>query len=150
MSDHNPCRESLFNVESLRAAYLATAYQVDDAPGGPFVIRIGERSEPLDRLLETLRCSSWIYITACNPYSRPLDADENRRRMLQLEARLWKLNCRVFRGQGVGDDRHWPPEPSLLAVGLSESDGRLLGREFHQCAFVAGRRGEPAELVWLG
>ncbi|HEY2250326.1 MAG TPA: DUF3293 domain-containing protein [Planctomycetaceae bacterium] len=135
--------------ESLLAAYKATNYCVDDATSGPFHFRIGECCPALDRLLSETGFNDWVYITACNPGSRRLSDAENARRMDELEARLHALPCVIYHGRGVGTIGDWPPEPSLLVQGLSENQGLDLGRSFGQAAIVAGRRGEPARLVWV-
>ena len=50
----------------------------------------------------------------------------------------------VFEGESVLDPAAWPPEPSLLILGMSPDEARSLGRQFGQLAIVVGRRGEPA------
>jgi hypothetical protein len=134
----NPMSDSR---DDLEAAYRATDYRVDDAPGGPFVIRIGERC---DRLADV----DWAFVTACNPRSQRLSDEQNARRMTELETVVggrWLF----YPGHGAGRDGRWPPEPSLLIVGIVESDAVELARRFGQNAFVAGRAGEPARLVWV-
>src|SRR4029077_14063585 len=141
-------RHSASSKESLRTAYEATDYWVDDAPGGAFHFRIGERSAQIDGLLAEIGFGDWVYITACNPMSRPLSDEANAGRMIQLETRLRALPCVAYHGRGVGTIGKWPPEPSLLALGLREDQGLELGREFSQAAIVVGSRGEQARLVW--
>jgi hypothetical protein len=134
--------------QSLRAAYESTEYRVDDAARGPFPVRIGERSLALERLLVDSGFDDWVYITACNPGSRRMSDEENVSRMQELELRLRLLPGVIYHGQGVGTVGDWPPEPSLLVLGLREDQGLELARAFGQSAIVAGRRGEPAKLVW--
>ncbi len=55
---------------------------------------------------------------------------------------------RVLPGAGVGTGGDWPPEPSLLILGIREEDALHLARRFGQNAIVAGTLGEPARLVW--
>ena len=133
---------------SLRGAYESTDYCVDDAPGGAFKIRCGERSPQVDHLLADAGLDDWVYITACNPGSHQLSDAENGRRMIALEARLQALPCVAYRGRGVGTAGDWPPEPSLLVLGLDEAQGLALGQEFGQVAIVVGRRGDKARLAW--
>ncbi len=135
--------------ESLRASYEATNYWVDDAPGGPFHFRIGEHSPAIDRRLAEAGLDDWVYITACNPMSRPLPAEANASRMVDLKTRLRAFPCTIYHGRGVGTVGDWPPEPSLLVLGLTEDQGRALGLAFEQAAIVVGRHGEPARLVWM-
>jgi hypothetical protein len=51
-----------------------------------------------------------------------------------------------FTGSGRGD---WPPEPSLLVMGISEAQAREIGAAFDQKAVVVGHCGEPVRRVWL-
>jgi hypothetical protein len=136
------------NHLSLCGSYEATDYWVDDAPGGPFKIRCGEPSSAVDRLLIELGLDRWVYITACNPWSRRLPDEQNQGRMHELETRLNELPCTVYHGRGVGTAGNWPPEPSLLVLGLSEEQGLDLGLKFGQAAIVVGRQGENARLAW--
>ena len=126
----------------LEAAYLVTDYRVEDFPTGPFTIRINESSDALAGL-------DWAFITACNPRSVLLSDEENARRMADLETAVRQGGWRYFHGQGVGKDHKWPPEPSLLIVGIKEPESVELAKAFGQNAIVAGRPGEPARLVWL-
>jgi Protein of unknown function (DUF3293) len=135
--------------DDLRAAYESTHYHVDDAPVGPFHLRIGETSRPLDDLLTTQDRQTWAYITACNPSSIPFLSEDNARRMRELEERIRGLDCVVYRGAGVGTLGNWPPEPSLLLLGVDEEQAVALGEAFGQRAIVVGERGGPARLRWI-
>ena len=134
--------------DPLRIAYEATEFWVDDAPCGPFYLRCGVQSPKLDRLLAHAGLNEWVYITACNPDSRPLSDKENETRMQKLEARLHAQSCLFYHGRGVPTVGDWPPEPSLLVLGLHETDGLKIGAAFGQRAIVVGTRGEPARLAW--
>ena len=128
--------------DNLEAAYLVTDYRVEDFPSGPFTIRIGEPIAALAGL-------EWAFVTACNPRSVLISDEENTRRMAEFETAVRELGWRFYHGQGVGRDRRWPPEPSLLIVHIKESEAVHLARRFGQNAIVAGRSGEPARLVWV-
>lgn len=140
----------------LKKAYEATAYWVEDR----FAIRCQERSPALDALLLERGHDSWAYITACNPDSVALDDAENTLRMATLSRRLEAIGHSFLTGQGVGAGQgagaaqgaeagsDWPPEPSLLVLGIGTSEAVELGREFGQVAIVIGRRGEPARLCF--
>jgi Protein of unknown function (DUF3293) len=126
----------------LEAAYLSTDYEVENFPSGTFTIRIGESNAELAGL-------DWAFVTACNPGSVRLSDEENSRRMAELEGVVRNRGWCYYRGHGVGRDGQWPPEPSFLIVGISEADAVELARRFGQNAIVAGRPGEPAQLVWV-
>lgn len=123
-------------------AYETTAYWVEER----FAIRCRTRSAALDALLVALGHDTWAYVTACNPGSVILDEATNARRMAELTRHLEKLGHPFLTGLGVGAGSDWPPEPSLLVLGIEERAAEEIGRAFGQVAIVVGRRGEPATL----
>ena len=132
-------------MDDLLEAYRKTRYEAQ-TPVGTIVLRHGEHSPELDRLLDA-RFPDWTFITAWNPGSNPrLSIDENRRRQQELEAAL-SPRYRIFKGKGVGDDGRWPAEESVLVLGISREEALRFGRQFGQRAIVTGRRGEPADVV---
>jgi hypothetical protein len=130
----------------LEAAYRATDYTAR-TPDGLLTLRIGASSAALDRLLDARGVTSWAYVTAHNPGSAPRPADENEARQRALREAVARAGYTFLEGAGVG--KGWPPEPSLLILGIAESDAAALGQRFDQLAIVVGRLGEPARLVWL-
>jgi hypothetical protein len=128
----------------LDAAYRATAYTAA-TPGGAITLRIGESNATLDCLLVAAGVNSWAYITAHNPGSAPISAEENQARQRELHSAV--TGYASFEGAGVGEG--WPPEPSLLILGMSEEVAADVGRRFGQNAVVVGRLGGPARLLWL-
>jgi Protein of unknown function (DUF3293) len=130
------------SLDQLAAAYRTTDYWVDDAAGGPFVIRIGEVCAEVN--------GNWAFVTAWNPRSQPVSAEENTRRMAELEAFVRSGGWTFYHGRGVGRDGTWPPEPSLLIIGIQWRDAVELGKRFGQNAVVVGRTGEAARLEWIG
>jgi hypothetical protein len=133
----------------LRAAYEATAYEVHDSPVGPFTIRCGVVSPQVDALLADAGLETWAFITAWNPGSVRLDDAENRHRHAELRSWLTARGLRWFPAAGVPAAGDWPPEESLLVLGLDEPATVPLGRAFGQRAVVVGSRGLPARLLWL-
>jgi hypothetical protein len=73
--------------------------------------------------------------------------EENQRRHEQLNAEIARRGLIYFAGRGIGSEGNWPPEESLLVLGISEQEAIKLGRDFGQNAVVCGRRGEPARLL---
>ena len=134
---------------ALEAAYLATDYWVEDAPNGPFAIRIGEISVDLEELLVEAVAVEWAYATACNPRSIPLSNRANARRMGELHRLLAEGGWRFYSGVAVGRDGLWR-EQSVLILGLPEADAIELALRLDQNAIVAGRFSEAARLVWTG
>ena len=135
--------------QQLEAAYRATSYRLFGCPTGDFVIRCGRRSSQLDRLLERHAAAEWAFVTACNPRSRRLDDQENAARMERLEATLLEAGYCSLPGAGEANDNSWPPEPSLLVLGIAETEALALAATFDQHAILVGRRGKPARLVWI-
>ena len=101
----------------------------------------------LDVLLRQRRADQWAYITACNPESRLLSEEENVRRQQRLVQAVQDRGLTFFEGESVLDAAAWPPEPSLLILGMSPDEARALGHRFGQLAIVVGRRDQPARLV---
>lgn len=129
----------------LDAAYRATTYRV-----GTLALRMDEPNPPaLDVLMEGRGYREYAYITAYNPGSRPLPESENRRRQRALIERLQDEGRLVLRGEAISDTADWPPEPSLLVLGMSAEEAKALGRELGQNAVVVGRLGDAPHLAWL-
>jgi len=74
-------------------------------------------------------------------------ADENRARHGRLETDVSARGYVAFPGEGVGDDLTWPPEASLLILGIARSEAIALGHAHGQRAVVCGELGEPALLL---
>lgn len=130
----------------LLEAYRQTSFLVE-TPGETICIRIGQVEAALENLLESEGARQWAYVTAWNPGSIPLSDNENGIRERELEREVRQAGYAFFRGRGVGADRQWPPEPSLLILGISPDGAVQLGRKYGQVAIVAGQRGEHARLI---
>lgn len=133
--------------DRLADAYLRTTFRVS-APAGPIDIRVGQHCPDLDALVSREGGYCWAYLTAWSPGGRVLPASENHGRQHALQRRLQATGATVLPGVGVGDDPTWPPEDSLLAVGLDRSTAAALGRDFGQDAIVVGDVDACAELLW--
>jgi hypothetical protein len=131
---------------ALLEAYRRTAFTAE-TPQGTLVLRIGETSTALDDLLADNHGTTWAYVTAWNPGSIARSAEDNTKAQKELAAFVTTAGFPFYAGEGVGDDGDWPPEPSLLILGISRTAAIDLGRRFGQVAIVYGERGAPAELV---
>lgn len=131
--------------ESLIAAYRMTDYCVEADP--PFVLRVGQRSAELDRLmlLHGVDCAAWV--TAWNPFSRRASDEDNRVAQEQLERRLRDDGCTLIRGEARDPAGRWPGEPSVLVPGLARRRAVDIGRTCRQHAVLWARRGAAVELV---
>ncbi|HUY32625.1 MAG TPA: DUF3293 domain-containing protein [Pirellulales bacterium] len=135
--------------QELSEAYRRTTYYAD-TPRGRLAIHIGQFDAELDRLLADHGCRAWAYLTAHNPRSQRLSADENQRRQARLERELRAGGWICFSGEGVGARGDWPPEISTLVLGVDEATATRLGEVFEQNAIVVGQFGKPAALALLG
>ena len=135
------------HAATLAAAYFSTTYRVD-VSAGPIALRVGRHSRALDRLLQRRGLRGWAFVTACNPRSQRLPGWRNLARQRRLQALAERLRFAALPGVGIGDDPAWPPEPSLLIMGIGRARARRLARLFGQNAIVVGRRGRAPELVW--
>jgi hypothetical protein len=132
--------------DALFEAYGRTTF-VADTPRGRLLLRVGRRSAELDDLLAAHGVATWAYVTAFNPGSRLLPAEANAARRRELERVIAARGFAAYPGEGIGDDGRWPPEPSLLVLGIGRTDAMHLGREFGQLAIVYGELGQEAELI---
>ena len=122
---------------ALRAAFLRTGYEA-----GGVVVRIGRRSGAMDALLRR-RGARAGFVTAWNPFSRPMPLGWNRR----LQHRLRQAARGAVLAEGWGRGRGWAEHHLLLA-----GDPRriaVLARRFRQHAVVTLRPGRPARLRWV-
>ncbi|HEX5093609.1 MAG TPA: DUF3293 domain-containing protein [Burkholderiales bacterium] len=115
----------------------------------PFVLRVGERSDQLDAMLEDAGVATAAFVTAANPGGMPADAREN---ALSTEALLnaqREAGYACFPGAGRDPLGAWPAEPSALVLGISRREAEMLGRSYDQNAIVFFEKGAAAELVVL-
>jgi len=117
------------------------------APKGKIVLSIGAWSQALDDLMTIFETSSCALITASNPGSKRLPDASNRERHEHLIKESRKRGYSFLEGLGVSEDGAWPPETSLLIVGIVQDRAEELARLFGQNAIVFAKRGEPVELL---
>ncbi len=122
---------------SLMRAFARTRYEAGGA-----TVRIGRRSPALDALLRRAGAREAAFVTAWNPFSKPMPRGWNDR----MQARLRKaLGARVI-ADGWGSGQAWA-ERHLLAAGPPRRIASL-ARRFRQHAIVAVAPGRPAR-IWL-
>ena len=134
---------------ALHDAFRATTYRATLADEC-VEIRIAGRTPVLDALLRARGASTWAFVTASNPHATRLSAAENEARHVELARALAVAGFPGFEGESVADDGAWPPERSLLVIGISELEAVRIARRFDQEAIVAGEVGQPARLVFCG
>jgi Protein of unknown function (DUF3293) len=132
--------------EGLLEAYRRTAFTAD-TPTGRLSLRVGQHCPELDHLLHDRGVSAWAFVTAFNPGSRRLPDNENEARQRRLKAAVASLGLSSYPGEGVADNGEWPPEHSLLILGLTRVDAARLGRDHGQVAVLYGELGRKSELL---
>jgi len=132
------------NQRDLIAAYRHTCYKTYEHD---LQIFIGERNEKLEILLSLSEKDSWSYITAWNPGGKMLSADKNE----QLQSALLKdiSGYTYLEGEGCGIDTEWPPEKSVLIIGIAKEEAIQLGNKYRQNAIVIGTKEGKATLELL-
>lgn len=120
----------------LAAAYWATEYRVF-AEDGVITLRPGTISADLEALQRRFGVRSSAFLTAYNPRSVPQEEHWNRQRQAELAARV-ALRWPFLRGEGVSPSGDWPPEESLLILGISFEEARELGCQYDQFSFLFG------------
>ena len=136
------------NVASLDQAYQATLYEVF-AHHETIQLRVNATNTSLDQLLQDHQVATWALITAYNPYSQQLTAQENHRRNQSLRKVLGAMELSVLDAVGRDESGQWPPEKSLFTLGMSRTQAIDIGGQFSQNAILYGELGQPVELLWL-
>lgn len=121
--------------QPLISAYLMTCYQVD-LEATSLELRVGAQSRELLDLYEREGCRSAAFITAWNPRGEELEDVENSLRHGALLGDVAARGLPFFTGEGRGDDSGWPPEKSLLVLGLPLEEAAQIGRRYEQNAIV--------------
>ena len=134
----------------LVSAYRKTCYHAQQTPAGRVECLVDTHNPALDALLAESGSSSAGFITADNPFGLVLPTSKNRSRHQEL-TELVRLNgwtCYPGLG-GDADQAGWPPEQSLLVIGISRHELTGLGLYFQQNAVVYAERGRAGELLLL-
>ena len=139
---------SLTPFPVIDSAFRATTYRVYVPNAAAIDLRVGERSERLDAMLDERGCDEWAFITAWNPGARPSSRSENDARQAALRRALRERGFDWLEGSGIPADGSWQAEASVLVLGMRRREAVELGRRFDQLAVLAGRRGGAAELLY--
>lgn len=133
--------------QDLIEAYLQTDFVVFGPP--VVVFRIGRRCGALDDMMEAHGVDVSAFITAHNPYSEKTSPEANAAAQHRLLEQLRQAGVVWLEGEGRDPMGEWPPEPSVLALGLDADRAGALGSVFRQNAVVTCRRGHAPELLLL-
>jgi len=94
--------------------------------------------------------SESAYITACNPGCRIVTDAENEAAMASLRREIRALGLVCFEGQAMDSDGKWPPEPSLLVLGLSAHRALAMASRYGQYALLLAGADARPRLEWTG
>ena len=119
---------------SIIAAYRETEYRVLAEP--PFVLTVGMANLELIRLYQAHKVACAAFVTAFNPFSQELTADENHRRQAELAKELTRLGLEFVEGVGQHPGGNWPGEASFLVFGLALEAAKSLGQSLEQNAII--------------
>ena len=140
---------------NMEVAYRTTDYVVEAVSGQgvgggehSLFLRVDTASQELRALHRRYGVDCSCFITACNPFSQPLDEQTNLRRQEALEAELRRRSLTSLPGAGHHPVNGWPPEPSFLVLGLALEASKNLGRHYEQNAIVwAGADAVPSLVI---
>ena len=129
--------------EALLQAYRDTEYLVCLDPVEWTCITI---DQPLtDSLQRKVGANDWGFITAWNPLSEACVLADNLAAQRALFADLTAIPAAsMFAAIGIGRSGWY--EPSLFAIGVDQPTLDVLGRRYHQHAYVYGNGTDPARL----
>jgi len=116
-------------------AYKNTNYIVL-ADAGDFTLRVDQYSKALSDLYKSTNTQNAIFITAYNPLGRVRNAAVNEMANQRLYEYLRSIGARVIEGSGADPTGKWPPEPSLLALGIDLVSAERIGKLYKQDAIV--------------
>jgi hypothetical protein len=136
----------MFNPELIEA-YRNAAFVVD-GPDGEIVLRVGQTSQEIDNLLSTYGVAECAFVTAWNPRSVRLEVNQNSLRHSELIERVCQLGYHFFSGRGIGENKAWTPEESVLVLGIGQRLALDLGRSFGQNAIIFKVISRPVELLF--
>jgi hypothetical protein len=129
--------------DELRQAYAATEYRVEAEP--PRVFRLGRRDAEVAAWLAESGHKSMVFVTAWNPYSRPLERAENDRRQHALAEEVAVLGLQSLPGRGADPQGEWQEE-SLCVFDVDPDHVDAWMRRYEQNAVVWVDEAGGAEL----
>ena len=137
-------RQETAIADEIRAAYRDTNY-VAILPEGEAVIRIGQRNPAVEGWLKDLGKRSALFLSAWNPMSKLLTAEENAARHADLLGRVVAGGWPCVEAEGRSPAGDWS-ETSLLIAGISLYEADPLAKHFEQAGYVWIEPEKPASL----
>lgn len=131
-------------AKELIQAYKATCYSILNPK---IDIYLEKENEALQSFLKEESFDSWCFITAWNPFSKALSAEENKTLNKKLETDL--INYAVLPAAGNDTLGKWSPEISFFVGNISKEQAFFLGKKYEQNAIVYGEVEKMPELLIL-
>lgn len=131
-------------IKGLIEAYQSTSFNVFEPA---ISIKVGQKNQLLDDLLQLHHSDSWTYITAWNPLSEIQSDEINQLKNNELKQDL--KHYIILDGEGIGEGPAWKPEKSFLVLGINKEESIALGNKYRQHAIVFGEINKAPELLWL-
>ena len=113
----------------------------------PFTMNIGQPCPALKSLMNEHNALCAAFITAWNPFSQQLSAQQNEVRQQELKAELKRRGLKFIEGIGNHPSNNWPGEPSVLVLDLGKEAAKSLCGHHEQHAFVWAASDAVPELV---
>jgi hypothetical protein len=130
---------------SLVQAYRQTRFKADNG----LILLVGQPNAALVQAQRQQGTDCSAFITACNPFSQPLAADQNAARLADLAKALAQRGLAFVQGIGQHPSNTWPGEASYLVLGLALEDAKALGEQFCQNAIVCSAADGVPQLILL-
>lgn len=116
-------------------AYRATHYRVIGT-AAPFLLRVDLPSRELAACHREHAVDCSAFLTAWNPHSQPVSAQENASAQGRLATVLHGHGCVLVAALGVDPAGLWQAEQSVLALGLDLEHALAVARDFRQNALL--------------
>ena len=129
-------------------ASMTTRYTIELPNGASLTLSIGVPETELDDLLSHHQAASYAYLTAYNPQSTTLSADENEQRHLQLCREINQRGYRYLIGKAIPDTGEWEPETCVFAFDMPRSVVLELCQAYAQDGAVVGEHGSAPKLMF--
>jgi hypothetical protein len=127
--------------------YQETEYRVL-ADGAHFVLPLERPSAELEALYRERRVASAAFMSAFNPYSQPIDEEQNIAANARLREELESACFTVLDAVGSDPNGQWK-EPSFLVLDMGREGAEALGRAYRQNAIVFAGADAVPRLVLL-
>lgn len=126
-------------------AFKETDYIVHHEP--PFTMNIGKPCAALKALMGEHNALCAAFITAWNPLSQQLSAQQNEDRQQDLKAELKRRGLKFIDGIGQHPSNNWAGESSVLVLDLDKVAAKSMSDHYEQNALVWTSSDAIPELV---